>query len=483
MVTKDVFNVEKTRLLNYMFKEVLEILLKTNLDLNGVLELLKLYTGFDYIGIYLKNGLKYQYNQINIDIDWTSLNDIKYNIDYISKSIIKIRSVDNSILGIIILLDHEEDIFTHAIINIFENIAFNISMSILRQQSLKENQDLCKTLIYKNHLLESFKVISHLLLDCDENTIFNHILQIIGETFLVSRVYLFETFPLNKNNYILNYKYEWCNENIEPHLNNINLKNVSFNDLKILEIQKQLLNNKIVIVNNVNILDLESQKIFTDQDIKSFILVPIFYPTNNLYGFIGVDECEIFRTWNKCEISSLINLSNLLGIYIKKCYLGKRLNKFINDQNIILNNLDSYVWFFRDIYTYGFINEKYYVDFIEREDLGENQTTYKNDCLISECHIKEESELQISTNKQVLETKEIIEYEQWLTNKCGEKRLLGVRKILVNDTYIVCIAKDLTVQYLQDKKIIKTLTNIYKENTKVLDENIQSMQQMYSRES
>ena len=305
----------------------------------------------------------------------------------------------------------------------------------------------------------------------------NQILQIIGETFFVSRVYLFETSPLNKNNYNLNYKYEWCSEDTRPVINDENMQNTSFKDLDLLDLQNILLDNKPYVLNNVT-----TNEVLLSQDIKSLIIVPIFYPFNNLYGFIGVDECDRFRNWKQCEIDSLIKLSNLLSSFIKKCYLEKRLNKFINDQNIILNNIDSYIWFFRDINTYGFINEKYYVDFIEREDLGENQTTYRNDCLISECHIKEESELQISTNKQVLETKKIVRYEQWLTSKSGDKRLLDVKKILVNDTHIVCIAKDITVQTIQDRKIIKTLTEIYKDKTRVLDENIHSMQQMYQKE-
>lgn len=447
--------IEHIRLLHHMSKNVLEILLKTNLDLKSVLETLRVYTGFDEVNFYFNDDIPIE------------------NPEYLSSILIPIDHA-----GFIYLADREANLFNMNIIEIFENIASNISISLMRQKAEKEKQDLYEHLIYKNQILESFKNISHLLLDCNEDIILNQILQIIGETFFVSRTYFFETLPLDKNNYILSNKYEWCDNKIKSVINNKNMQNTSFKDLDLLDLQNILLDNKPYVLNNVTI-----NEVLLSQDIKSLIIVPIFYPFNNLYGFIGVDECDRFRNWKQCEIDSLIKLSNLIGSFIKKCYLEKRLNKFINDQSIILNNIDSYVWFFRDINTYGFMNEKYYIDFIEREDLGENQTTYKNDCLISECHIKEESELQISTNKQVLESKKIVRYEQWLTSKSGDKRLLDIKKILVNDTHIVCIAKDITVQTIQDRKIIKTLTDIYKENTKVLDENIHSMQQMYQKEA
>lgn len=464
--------IEHLRLLHMMSKEVLEILLRTNLDLDSVLETIRIYTGFDVVEIYLK------------DEEFT-LEDAPV---YLSKSIIPIRSASACNFGVIYIADKQKDYFGYSIIEIFENIALNISIALMRAQALKDNLDLLESLTYKNHLLESFKIISHLLLTCDEDTILNQILQIVGESLQVSRIYLFKTLPLDKNNYNLNYTYEWCNKNILPQIDNINLKNISFKDLKVLDIQETLLNNKPYIVNNIEELEKESQEIFIIQDIKSFILVPILYPFDTLYGFIGIDVCDYYRDWKYYEINSLINLSNLISSFIEKCYLEKRLNKFINNQSIILNNLDSYVWFFRDKDTYGFMNEKYYIDFIERQDsdkiheerrIKKREITYKNDCLLNECHIKEESDLQISTNEIVLTTNKSYSYQQWLTNKSDNTRLLKIKKTPISDGYILCIAEDITNQHEQDKKIIKTLTEIYYENSKTLNDNIRSMQDMY----
>ena len=184
--------VERIRLFHHMSKEVLEVLLKTNLDINGILEILRVYTSFDIIEIYLKDR--------DEDLDWDkSLPEQLFKPEYLSKAIIKINNI-----GIIYIADKQANFFNMSIIEIFENISSNIYISMMCKKAEKEKQDLLESLIYKNHLLESFKTISHLLLECDEVSVLNQILQIVGETLSVSRVYLFETSPLDKNNYILN---------------------------------------------------------------------------------------------------------------------------------------------------------------------------------------------------------------------------------------------------------------------------------------
>jgi hypothetical protein len=358
-----------------------------------------------------------------------------------------------------------------------------ISDDLTHKKKISEEKEaLYQDLIYKNHIFESLTIISRVLLECSEPSNLNSVLQTIGETLDVSRAYIFETSPLqNKNNdYILDCKYEWCNANIKRTINDINMHNITFTDLNLKRLQDILLNKQILKVNNIHEeLKTEEQRILNLQNIKALLILPIYLPNNQLYGFIGFDECRYYREWKDCEVSILRNISNLTGSFIKKCYYERRLNKFINDQSIILNNLDSYVWFFRDVETYGFINEKYYAEFVEQHT-SEHNTTYKDDCLLDDCHIKEESDIQKSTNQHVFDTNEPLIYKQWLTNRSDDKRLLHIKKIPVTndtDTYIVCIADDITDQYYLEKDMLTSFKYIFEEKTQQIDYNLDQIKQ------
>jgi hypothetical protein len=233
-----------------------------------------------------------------------------------------------------------------------------------------------------------------------------------------------------------------------------------------------------VVIDDVENIPLSEQKLLKQQKIKSLLAIPIYLPNNKLYGFIGFDECRFKKIWSDSEKSILKNLANLVGSFIKKCYNEKRLDKFVYDQSIILNNLDSYVWFFRDINTYGFINEKYYNDFICRPDLP-TKSLFKDDCLIEECHILEESLEHIQTNQAVFETKSPLVYNQWMTDTRDNHRLLSIKKLPVIEDdivkYIVCIATDITEQYHKEKEILSLFKTQFDKDMSEIDQNLLSI--------
>ena len=332
----------------------------------------------------------------------------------------------------------------------------------------EEREALYLNLIYKNQIFESLSIISKVMLECGDPININTILQIIGETLDVTRAYLYEILPLN--NKIL-CKYEYTKWNIKSFIDDDNINNKTLEEIGLPFTIEDLNNKKIIIVNDINTL--ERKDLFINQNIRSFILLPVFV-SNKPYGFIGFDSVNIQRDWKDCEIEILKNISNLIGSFIKKCYYEKRLDKFIQDQSLILDNLDSYIWFFRDINTYGFINQKYYDEFIVKKDLIQN--SYKDDCLLNDCHIQEESDLQKSTNQQVLDSNTILEYKQWMTNKFGNKRLLNIKKLPI-DKYIVCIANDITDQYFIEEKMLKSLKTIFNEKTAIIDNNLDQIKQ------
>lgn len=336
-----------------------------------------------------------------------------------------------------------------------------------RVKARLEKEQLYEDLLYKNHILESLTHISKVLLECTDPSNIQQVLQIIGETLNVSRAYIYESPPLLQN------KYEWLDENT-PH------SNITIENYKALDLDNILKNKYSMIIENTETVSVKDMYIFKNTNSKSIIIHPIYLPNNELYGFIGVDTCNSYRAWKDCEISIIKNISNLIGSFIKKCYYEKRLDKFMKDQALILDNLDSYIWFFRNADTYGFINQKYYVEYIENKELKHTSKTFKDDCLLEDCHIVEESEMQKRTNVQVLQTNTPLVYRQWLTNKSGQKRLLSIKKIPVTDetrNYIICIADDITEQYNLEKKVLDSLRNTFEEKSAIIDNNLDQIKQ------
>lgn len=336
---------------------------------------------------------------------------------------------------------------------------FAISNEDLTKKKIQEEE---RELLYtdslvKKRLFEALASISYSFLECNDETALQSAIQLIGETLNVSRSYIFKIIEQEDLNHKIYYKYEWCNHHVKSQINNESLNNVTFKEIGFGRWEEKLLKNECIYFSNIGDIPEEERKLMIEQDIKSLLVLPIFLPNCKIWGFIGFDDCFNERLWREHEISILRNLSNMIGSFIRRCKYEKKLRKFIQDQAIILNNIDSYVWFFSDERTYGFINNAFYKDFIST-----GTASYQDDCLILNCNIIEESEEQILTNRHVFETKEVLRYEQKLTNTSGEERILRIKKIPVLDRadvkYIVCIATDVTEQKKQQKKILTKLT-------------------------
>jgi len=137
------------------------------------------------------------------------------------------------------------------------------------------------------------------------------------------------------------------------------------------------------------------------------------------------------------------------------------------EQALLLDNIDTLVWYLEDTATYGLVN-KALAEFLgmEKEDLE-----YKN---VSECLRKEEAEICISGNRIVFEQKRQIHTEEWLKNGHGELRVLSItRTPKLNSSgdveYVVCSAEDITErkraeEQLKYLSLFDPLTRLYNRN-------------------
>jgi len=112
------------------------------------------------------------------------------------------------------------------------------------------------------------------------------------------------------------------------------------------------------------------------------------------------------------------------------------------EQTLLLDNIETQIWYLTDIETYGVVN-KACAGFLgmKKEDLEGKK--------VHDIVGKEEAEVCIAGNRAVFEEKKQIRSEEWVKNGKGETRLLSVIKTPKIDgngnvEYVICTADDIT---------------------------------------
>jgi PAS domain S-box-containing protein len=112
------------------------------------------------------------------------------------------------------------------------------------------------------------------------------------------------------------------------------------------------------------------------------------------------------------------------------------------EQTLLLDNIETQIWYLTDIETYGAVN-KARADFLglEKSNLeGRN---------IYDIQGREEAEVCIAGNREVFENKKQVHTEDWVKNGRGETRLLAIARTPKLDEkgeveYVICAAEGIT---------------------------------------
>jgi len=112
------------------------------------------------------------------------------------------------------------------------------------------------------------------------------------------------------------------------------------------------------------------------------------------------------------------------------------------EQDLLLNNIQTQVWYLTDKETYGAINKARAEFFGKKNEEMENKKFYD---VLS----KDEAEICMSGYVEVFEKRKQVHTEEWITSAKGEKRLLSIIKSpKLNENgeveYVVCSAEDIT---------------------------------------
>ena len=157
----------------------------------------------------------------------------------------------------------------------------------------------------------------------DNESAINDVLKKTGEFIGADRTYVF-LYHFDRN--LIEYRYEWCNDGVEPY---IDVEEVKFNNIDdFMDDWVELhVEGKNVYIPSVDALDHDSitYKTLSLQGIQSLIAIPLMY-LDRCLGFVGFDDVKDDRAWDKNE-------SNLLNVMAQ--IISNMLIKFEQEQQLI----------------------------------------------------------------------------------------------------------------------------------------------------
>jgi len=187
--------------------------------------------------------------------------------------------------------------------------------------------------------------------------------------------------------------------------------------------------------------------------ITSKINIPIIFLTSMEKN---INNCNLDKLGAYIYLSKPFNkqeLQNNIELVFSKNSLNKKLYNNIKEKEILLENINTQIWYLKDIETYGSVN-KAHADFLgkSREEI-ENKSIY-------EFLNKEKAEICIEKNKEVFEKKKKIKTKEWVKNNNSEKRLLSITKTpnLNNKGQVenvICSVEDITEHYRLEQALRK----------------------------
>lgn len=130
----------------------------------------------------------------------------------------------------------------------------------------------------------------------------------LGQFTHASRVYIFENsddlgFTTNT--------YEWCNTGIEPQKDTLK-------SIPLPSIWEWSKNSEYLFSNNIkHDLPADIAELMLRQNIQSFLIFPMWIE-KKLFGYIGFDECNYPRTWERSEVELLRTIANLISFSFER---------------------------------------------------------------------------------------------------------------------------------------------------------------------
>lgn len=142
------------------------------------------------------------------------------------------------------------------------------------------------------------------------------VLERLGQTTNVSRVYIFKKEQKEQGGTFVSQAFEWCDNGIIPQLQNHDLQEISAAEPSFVRWVKNF-EQGLPIFGKTKDFPAEEQQLLQSQGILSLACIPI-QAANAWWGFIGFDDCMGEREWNEAEIDALRAAASTLGVSIER---------------------------------------------------------------------------------------------------------------------------------------------------------------------
>lgn len=194
-------------------------------------------------------------------------------------------------------------------------------------------------LFRQSRLFKGVARAKHCLLTVsDHNHALNKMLEVLGETGGVDRVYIFERHPHPETGEIVVSRcFEWASDMVSPQIDNPKLQNLSYSKL----LHETICNGKPLCA-LVSEMPEPDRSILADQGILSILIVPI-YSQGKLWGFIGFDDCQKEYVWSDNEISILITMAASIGAVLEHKYTEEILRENERKFRMLIENVSDII--------------------------------------------------------------------------------------------------------------------------------------------
>lgn len=163
------------------------------------------------------------------------------------------------------------------------------------------------------------------------------ILKLIGETFGVSRTYIFEN---SADGNACNNTFEWCSSGVQPQKGM--LQNFPY-EIEGKDYRANFDENGIFYCQDTEKLSGWEQVLFKEQDILSTLQCAI-RENGAFLGFVGFDDCKVRRLWSREQIDALTFVGRLLTVFLLKNHAQDALSNSLSNLHGVLDHQD--VWLY-----------------------------------------------------------------------------------------------------------------------------------------
>lgn len=169
----------------------------------------------------------------------------------------------------------------------------------------------------RDRLLSGIAQASEALLgDVEVRQAVPNALRELGQATGVDRVYLFENETCASTGEVATtQRFEWCQQGIEPQIDNADLNNFPFSTL--IPCEFKALASGQVLGGPVRLMGDTIRNVLERQGILSALLVPIILE-QHFWGFVGFDECHWERDWTVDERATLKAFAGSIGVAIQR---------------------------------------------------------------------------------------------------------------------------------------------------------------------